>query len=166
MKRAAIFLATGAYSGLAPIAPGTAGSLLVAVLLLFANHFNNPLFLGLIVVLFFVGIWAAAEAERFYQRDDASQIVIDEIVGMMVSVAFLPVGWKTVIVAFFMFRFFDILKPFPIRQSERAGEWVGKVSGNSPRLFSLAGGIGVMIDDVIAGIYANIATWLILSWFF
>lgn len=166
MKRAAIFLATGAYSGLAPIAPGTAGSFLAAVFLLFTTNFNNPLFFGLIVLLYFAGIWAAAEAERFYKKEDASQIVIDEIVGMMVSVAFLPVGWKTVIVAFFMFRLFDILKPFPIRQSERAGEWVGKLSGNSPRLFSLAGGIGVMSDDVIAGIYANITTQLILSWFF
>ena len=166
MKRAAIFLATGAYSGLAPIAPGTAGSLLVAVLLLFVHNFNNPVFWGLLVVLFFVGIWAAAEAERFYKKEDASQIVIDEIVGMMVSVAFLPAGWKTVVVAFFMFRLFDILKPFPIRQFEHAGEWVGKLSGDSPRLFSLAGGIGVMSDDVMAGIYANIATWLVLSWLF
>ena len=161
MKRTAIFLATGAYTGLSPFAPGTAGSLLASVALLFVSNFSHPLFLIGLVFLLFLGIWAASEAERYYRTTDAPQVVIDEIVGMMVSVMFLPSGWMTVWAAFVFFRIFDIIKPFPVRQAESAGELVGKWSGNSPRLFQLAGGVGIMLDDVIAGIYANIATQLL-----
>lgn len=166
MRRAALFLATGAYSGLAPIAPGTAGSLVTGVALLFVSDFKNPYFLLCTALLLSVGIWAAAEAEAHYKRTDAPQVVIDEIVGMLVSVAFLPATLMTVAIAFVCFRLFDIAKPFPIRQAESVGELLGPLAHGSPRWFALAGGLGVMLDDVIAGVYANLATRLVLQWIF
>ncbi|RMD99552.1 MAG: phosphatidylglycerophosphatase A, partial [Calditrichaeota bacterium] len=104
MKRTAIFLATGAYTGLAPFAPGTAGSIFASIVLLFVTNFSHPLFFLWLCGLFFIGIWAASEAERYYHKDDAPQVVIDEIVGMMVSVALLPAGWKTVLLSLVLFR--------------------------------------------------------------
>ncbi len=109
-----------------------------------------------------LGVWAAAEAERHYHKEDASQIVIDEIVGMMVSVAFLPIGWQTVLAAFILFRVFDVLKPPPVRQAETMGEGLLKKLPLSEQLFKYAGGIGVMMDDVAAGIYTNLSLWVLI----
>ncbi len=164
MRKTAIFLATGAYTGLAPFAPGTAGSLLASLILLILPGFHHPGYAIAVFSVLGIGVWASAEAERFYQKEDAPQVVIDEIAGMMISVALLPAGWKTVAVAFVFFRIFDIAKPFPVRQAEHTGKLVGKLGYDSQRLFQLAGGVGVMMDDVVAGIYANIATRLVLTW--
>lgn len=158
MKRTAIFLATGAYAGLAPVAPGTAGSLVASVALLLVSDFYHPYFFLATIFLLILGIWAASVAEGHYKTLDAPQVVIDEMVGMLISVWFLPATWSVVAIAFFFFRAFDIVKPFPARRAEQAGVWLAKYIQNSPRLFSLAGGLGVMLDDVIAGIYANLAT--------
>ncbi len=157
MRRTAIFLATGAYTGFAPVAPGTAGSLLAAAVLMLLPEFATPMFGLATVGLLLVGVWAASEGERHFHQTDAPQVVIDEIVGMMVSVLWLPAGWLTVALALLWFRIFDILKPFPVRQAENGGALLGRVGLNSPRLFHLAGGVGVMLDDVVAGIYANLA---------
>ncbi len=164
MRKTAIFLATGAFTGLAPFAPGTAGSLLASIILLFLSSFSHPGYAIAVFSVLLIGIWASAEAERYYKVEDAPQVVIDEIAGMMISVALLPAGWKTVAIAFVFFRIFDIAKPFPVRQAERAGDVVGKLGYDSQRLFQLAGGVGVMMDDVVAGLYANIATRVLLIW--
>ena len=84
-----------------------------------------------------VGLWASARVERGLGRKDPGVIVIDEVAGMMVSVLFVPRTWPVLISAFFLFRLFDIWKPFPARESQ-----------------VLSGGLGVMIDDLIAGVYA------------
>jgi phosphatidylglycerophosphatase A len=110
---------------------------LVAVAVLWLIPFS---FLSLALTLIFVilvGVWAGSRAEQFLGRKDPSQVVIDEVAGMMLSVLTLPRTPMVLLTAFLLFRFFDIVKPFPARQSQ---------------VFS--GGIGVMLDDLIAGAYA------------
>jgi phosphatidylglycerophosphatase A len=84
-----------------------------------------------------VGLWASGRVERMVGRKDPGVIVIDEVAGMMVSVLFLPRTWPVLLTAFFLFRLFDVWKPFPARQSQ-----------------VITGGVGVMVDDLIAGAYA------------
>lgn len=89
------------------------------------------------LVLFVVGVWAAGEAEKYFGRTDPGQVVIDEVVGQMLTVLLIPhATWKWLLGGFLLFRAFDIVKPFPARQAERI-----------PR------GWGIMVDDVIAGLY-------------
>lgn len=106
---------------------------------------GTTLLLSLIVV-FSIGVWAAFQVEKT-DRHDASIINIDEMVGMWLSLVFLPDGisWIWWIVAFFLFRFFDILKPFPVGWSQK-----------------LRGGWGVMMDDVLAGLYTNLILQLFI----
>jgi phosphatidylglycerophosphatase A len=144
--RLAILLATAGYVGHFPIAPGTAGS--VAALPVFAalRLAGSPaLELAVIVVLFAAGCWAGSVAERHYARTDPGFVVLDEVVGMLLTLLLVPVTWSGALIGFFLFRAFDIVKPFPARQCER-----------------LHGGLGIMADDVVAGIYGNLALRLIL----
>jgi len=133
-------IGSGLYSGKSPIAPGTAGSVVGLLLYLIIPGFNGWILLGAIVPVFFIGVWTATEIEKT-EGHDAGFITIDEVVGMWISLLFLPEAglWKTVIPAFFLFRIFDIVKPFPAGRSQ-----------------NLPGGWGVMVDDVFAGIYANL----------
>ncbi|MBI4591175.1 MAG: phosphatidylglycerophosphatase A [Candidatus Rokubacteria bacterium] len=133
--RLALGVATAGGAGFAPLAPGTAGSLLAALLLWLIPFSTFSLFVTLIGVSL-AGIWAGGRIERLYGRKDPGVIVIDEVAGMMVSVLTLPRTPLILIVAFLCFRAFDIVKPFPARQAQ-----------------SLAAGLGVMVDDLIAGVY-------------
>ena len=138
-------MATGGGVGYSPIAPGTVGSLL-ALVLLWTVPFS---LLGLILVLLVlvsVGGWAAGRAERLLGGSDPGPVVIDEIAGMFLSVVALPRSLGLLLVAFLLFRLFDIVKPFPIRQSQ-----------------ILSGGLGVMLDDLIAGAYTLGILWAILA---
>ena len=144
--RLAVLLATVGYVGHFPIAPGTAGS--AAGLLLFAllRMAGSPrLEVAVALALLAVGCWAGSAAEAHYARTDPGYVVLDEVVGMLVTLLFVPVSAKGAIVGFFLFRLFDIIKPFPARQCER-----------------LHGGVGIMTDDVVAGIYGNLALRAIL----
>ena len=138
--RAVVFLATGFYAGKLPHAPGTFGSLigLAAAFALAAV----PLWLALFCALAFVffATWIAHGAEVILQQQDPGCIVIDEIAGMVVTLVGMPFSLKTALLGFALFRFFDILKPPPIRTVEKR----------------LGGGIGVVADDVVAGIMANL----------
>ncbi|MCK4546098.1 MAG: phosphatidylglycerophosphatase A [Candidatus Eisenbacteria sp.] len=154
MRKLALVLATGLGTGYSPFAPGTAGALLAAGLYwLFPDSSRGldgalPLMVA-IVAGFFVGVWAAQETEKVYGHD-AGRIVIDEVVGMWVVMLWVPKTWNLLIVGFFLCRFFDIVKPFPAGRSQ-----------------SLRGGWGVMVDDVIAGIYGNLVLqvlWRGLGW--
>jgi phosphatidylglycerophosphatase A len=143
MDSIARLLATGLCTGYSPVAPGTAGSLLALAILWFFDPPDSLLGPGL-VLLFFPGVWASTRVEREEVRkggkSDPSIVNIDEIMGMGLSVIFLPhsVSRAWLIAGFFLFRLFDIVKPFPADRAQR-----------------LPGGWGIMIDDVIAGIYAN-----------
>ena len=131
-------VATLAGSGYAPIAPGTVGSLITLILLwLWAP---SPITLVIaIVVVTLVGVWAGGRAEILIGKKDPGAVVIDEVAGMMLSVLLLPQTLATFVSAFFLFRLFDIVKPYP------ASQWQ-----------AWPGGIGILADDLMAGAYANI----------
>lgn len=149
MLRTAIFVATCGFIGYIPFAPGTFGSLpglALAVLLgSTAPWWAGP---AAIAALTALGVWAATAAERHFGHIDPGPVVIDEVVGMMITVAGLPLGWAGLAVAFVVFRACDVVKPFPARQCER-----------------LPGGLGVMMDDVMAGVWAHLVVRVLL-WVF
>ncbi len=119
----------------------------MAAVALWLIPFSRLGFLLTLVGVVLVGIWASHHVERLLARKDPGLIVIDEVAGMMVSVALVPRTVPVLVCAFFLFRLFDIWKPFPARDSQ-----------------SLPGGAGVMVDDLIAGLYALLlimgARWL------
>jgi len=138
--RAGLVIATALGAGYAPIAPGTFGSA-VGVLLWLALPNIHWLQLLAIVVISVVGAWSGSVAEEHFDRRDPGQVVVDEVAGMMVTLAFNPLpGFAWGVAAFALFRLADIIKPFPVNRLER-----------------LPGGIGIMADDLAAGIYANLA---------
>ncbi len=134
-----VFLASMFGCGYFPFAPGTFGTLVAGVPLVMLGLLWPPLVPLLAVLLLAVGIPAATRAERDLRRHDSGVIVIDEAVGYLVAMSFLPLQPFYFIAGFFLFRLFDIIKPPPARQMEK-----------------LPGGLGVMMDDVAAGIYANV----------
>ena len=149
MTRLAVFIATVGYCGYFPIAPGTVGSAAGLVFYLLVWWSGSPIVeVGLIAVLFGAGVWAGTTAERYFGGIDPGPIVMDEVVGMLITLAFIPVGWSGALAGFFLFRVFDVFKPWPARSLE-----------------SLHGGFGVMADDAMAAIYANLSLRLLL-WLF
>lgn len=146
MTRFAVFIATAGYSGYFPIAPGTAGSAVGLVVYLAVWWTQSRVFeVALIGALFAVGVWAGTTAERYFGGVDPGPIVLDEVVGMLITLAFIPVGWSGALAGFVLFRIFDVIKPFPAN-----------------RLEALHGGLGVMADDAMAAIYANISLRLLM----
>ncbi|MBI5194614.1 MAG: phosphatidylglycerophosphatase A [Nitrospirae bacterium] len=144
------FLATGFYSGYSPLAPGTAGSLVGILLYLLIQNISYSSYITIVVLIFGIGVYISAQAEVIYQKKDCSNIVIDEIAGMLVSLAFFSNGpgrIKFIISGFILFRIFDIIKPFPVRTIDR----------------KLGGGWGIMLDDIMAGVYANLLL-RVLGW--
>ena len=147
-KTIATFFGTG-YS---PFAPGTAGALLAAVILVLFDYFqivleNPPLFFTLILITTLIGIYSTNQLLLSWGKDP-SKVVIDEAVGMWISMFFIPFNYLNLLLAFGLFRIFDIYKPLGIRKLEQ-----------------LNGGLGVMADDVLAGIYANIVLQIIIYFF-
>ena len=138
-------IGTGLFTGYSPIAPGTAGSLLALLIFIFIPEISSVCWLGVIIVLFFVGVYCSTQLEKEYEHDP-SQANIDEIVGMLISLLWLPKTWIIIFAAFFLFRIFDIVKPYPVNN-----------------LQSLPKGWGVMADDVLAGIYANLVLQISLQ---
>jgi phosphatidylglycerophosphatase A len=126
-------------TGFAPLVPATVASLLVAVVYAFLPPLGLTVDIVATTLLVPLAVWAAGRAERSWGHD-ARRIVIDEVVGMAATLFWLPAGLEVAIAGFFAFRFFDILKPFPVSRAER-----------------LPGGYGVVADDLLAGIYANLA---------
>lgn len=147
MTKIAKAVATVAYVGYAPIAPGTMGSAVAAAVYWILPELNTSISVATVLFLLLVGIWASSQAEEVYGRD-ASRIVIDEFAGFFIAVLFLPKTLVVAILGFFIFRFFDIVKPYPIRLAE-----------------NIKGGIGVMADDVLAGVCTNIVLHLYLAVF-
>ncbi|HYA11631.1 MAG TPA: phosphatidylglycerophosphatase A [Thermodesulfovibrionales bacterium] len=133
------YIATIGFIGYLPFAPGTFGSLVAFAffILLKPNPFIHILILLLLIPL---GIVSSHHAERLMNSKDSKHIVIDEFCGYLLSVALLPFSYAEAITAFFLFRFFDILKPFPIKKVESI----------------LSGGKGIMADDMVAAIYTNL----------
>jgi len=152
VTRLAVFLATAAYCGYAPVAPGTVGSAAGLVVYLLVWWTRSPLVeMALILGTFAIGVWSATHAERFFGTTDPGPVVIDEVLGMLVTLAFIPVGWSGALAGFCIFRVFDVIKPYPAN-----------------RLEHLHGGFGIMADDAMAGIYSNLCLrlliWLLPAW--
>ena len=140
MRRLAVFICSFGYIGFVPFAPGTFGSAAGVAIYLAARHspaaYLQPL---LIVALFAAGVAFTKACEEELRCTDPGPIVIDEVMGMLITVFMIPVGWVGLLVGFLLFRALDVVKPFPARQLER-----------------LHGGLGVMADDAMAAIYANL----------
>lgn len=149
MRPFILFLATGAYSGYAPVASGTVGSL-VAIPLIFlsAQFFSFSVILHLVIIVFAIAVacWVADVTDRDLEEHDSGKIVIDEIVGFLVATAAMEVTWSQLFLAFFLFRLFDIVKPPPARFFDE----------------KVPGGVGVVLDDVCAGFYTNLIVRIFL----
>ncbi|MEE9335920.1 MAG: phosphatidylglycerophosphatase A [Granulosicoccaceae bacterium] len=139
------FLALGAGSGLAPVAPGTFGTV-AAIPLLFILPSNPWLYGAITMVMFVVGVYLCGNCADYMQTHDHPAIVWDEWVGLLITMFLVPLSIVTVILGFALFRFFDILKPWPIGLADK----------------KISGGLGIMIDDVLAGIMAAIVMHLLL----
>jgi phosphatidylglycerophosphatase A len=147
VTRLAVFLATAGYTGYFPIAPGTIGSAVGLLVYWPLARMQSPAIeIAVIAVLFVAGVWAGTTAERYFGGIDPGPIVLDEVVGMLITLAFVPVGWTGALAGFVLFRIFDVIKPFP------AG-----------RLEKLHGGLGVMADDAMAAIYANVVLRVVIA---
>jgi phosphatidylglycerophosphatase A len=148
MRQLVLFVASAGFVGYIPFASGTFGSL-VGIPLFFATaplSASPLLYLTLYVAAVAAACWAAGRADHLLAEQDSSKIVIDEVVGYLAATLFLEPTWTAVWVAFVIFRLFDVIKPFPASYADR----------------ELHGGVGVVLDDVISGLYANLATRLVL----
>ena len=152
-RRLGVFIATCAHIGYAPVAPGTFGSAAALVLYyLVRRQASTTIELVTIGVVLIVGLWSATEAEHHFGGIDPGPVVIDEVIGMLITLAFHPVNVLGALTGFFIFRVLDVVKPWPAR-----------------RLELLPGGLGVVLDDVMAGIYGNLMMWglvrVLPTWF-
>jgi phosphatidylglycerophosphatase A len=152
MKHVAVLVASFGYVGFFPIAPGTAGSLAALALFAFIRWIGEPAIeLSAIVAVFAVGVWSAQGTERALGRKDPGIVVIDEVLGMLITLALLPLSLTGIALGFLLFRAFDVVKPYPAAQFEH-----------------LHGGLGIMADDAVAGLYAHVALrvclWLAPTW--
>jgi phosphatidylglycerophosphatase A len=152
VNRIALALSTFGYVGFFPIAPGTAGSLAALALYALVRWVGDPLIeIATIFVVFAAGVWAATRTEAVLGTTDPGPVVIDEVLGMLVTLAGLPLSLSGVIVGFVLFRVLDIVKPFPAGRLEQAPQ-----------------GWGIMLDDLMAGVYGHLALrlclWLMPAW--
>ena len=153
-REAAVWIATCGGVGYFPLAPGTAGSVVGIILVAALGRIGPALGWSWVLLaaatagIFLVGTWAAGRAEKFFGRTDPRQVVVDEVAGQLITFAARPdAPWKWLVVGFLLFRFFDIVKPFPARTAER-----------------LPGGWGIMTDDVVAGLYSLAALAVLGHW--
>jgi phosphatidylglycerophosphatase A len=140
MQRLGLFIATCGYLGYVPIAPGTFGSAAgLAVFYAVRSSGMVSVEVAAIVILFAIGVWAGTAAEHHFGGIDPGPVVLDEVVGMLITLAFIPVNLTGALTGFLVFRVLDVLKPWPAARFEQ-----------------LPGGLGVMADDGMAAIYGNL----------
>ena len=148
-RGAVIFLSTGAFSGYAPVMPGTVGTLVGVGVFLLLSGCSVPVYLVFTVFFTAFAVWVSGKAERIFEKKDPSAVVIDEIAGYLIAMAALPPDWGYMAAGFFLFRVFDIVKPYP----------ANRINDRMP------GGPGIVLDDAVAGIYANLVmqVWRVLQ---
>ena len=140
---------TGFYTGYFPIAPATFSTLTLGVALYLLVSRLTPYIYGVLtLILFFVAVLLSDKSEKIFQKKDCSYIVIDELVGFLITMFLVPFGWINIALGFFFFRFFDIIKPPP-----------ANFFNNRKK-----GGLDVVLDDVIAGIYSNLLLQVVHYW--
>ncbi len=143
--KTALILSTWFGSGLIPFASGTFGTLAAAPLVALSSVFS-PLSSGLfLMIMILIAIWASQVVHRLLKKVDPSEVVIDEVAGFLLTMLWIPLSWGTLLAGFLLFRLFDIWKPWPANAAER-----------------LRGGLGIVLDDLVAGLYANLGLRLIL----
>jgi phosphatidylglycerophosphatase A len=143
VRRAALgsvagFLAFGFGSGLSRFAPGTMGTIVAIPFVFLLKPLPEPIYWALLALSFLLGVYLCGKTAKQLGQHDPGGIVFDEMVAYWLTASFIPAEWPWLLAAFILFRLFDILKPWPIRQSET--------------MFS--GGLGIMVDDIIAALYA------------
>lgn len=147
LKSILIQIATLFGVGKFPKAPGTVATLATVPLWYVMSFLSPMLYMLLVLVLIVLGVVAAEAYEAHSGKHDSKEIVIDEVVGYLITMTWLPVTWQSAVVGFLVFRFFDIVKPPPIRQLDQ----------------KVQGGFGVMVDDIAAGIIGSILMQLLYN---
>jgi len=147
VTRLGVILATVGGAGFFPIAPGTVGSAVGVGVYLLTRHWLWAWQLGLLAAIILIGVWASGVTAAALNREDPGPVVIDEVAGQLVTLFLTGVGPTGAIIGFFVFRIFDIIKPWPARQLE-----------------DLPGGVGIVADDVMAGVYGWVVVTGILWW--
>jgi phosphatidylglycerophosphatase A len=142
------FLATWFYLGKLPKAPGTFGSLGAIPFIVLLSQMSLWLYIPVVVLFVLFGIFICQVYESQNQIHDASEIVIDEVAGMAITMAFIPITWQSLLIGFLIFRVLDISKPFPIGYLDR----------------KVTGGFGVMVDDIVAGLISNVLMQILLTY--
>lgn len=132
--------------GYCPVAPGTVGTIAGAGFYFLMRNMLLPHYIIFVLVFIFMASWVADIAEEIFTEEDPQKVVIDEVAGFLVTMIGFQFNWILVVAGFILFRTFDIIKPFPIRQLEKR----------------ITGGFGIVLDDVLAGVYSNIALRLII----
>lgn len=147
MRHLGLLVATCGYVGYVPVASGTFGSAVgLAVFAAVRLSESVAVEVAVIVLLFAIGIWSSNVAERHFGNVDPAPVVIDEVAGMLITLALLPVNVYGAIAGFLIFRLLDVIKPWPADRLER-----------------LHGGLGVMADDAMAAVYANLALRILIA---
>jgi phosphatidylglycerophosphatase A len=146
MRRLVIAFATWGGTGFSPVASGTVGTLAAIPFYLLLARLSLPLYLLVLGPFFFCACWVSGRAEEIFAEKDSGKIVIDEVVGYLVTMTAVPLAWQWVVAGFFLFRFFDIVKVPPASYFDR----------------QVKNGYGVVLDDVVAGIYACLALHLLV----
>lgn len=150
MRALVVVLATAGGAGFAPVAPGTVGSLVALPLVPWLARLRAtswPLGAALVLAVATVAVWAAGRADAVFGSHDDSRIVIDEVAGLLAGALLVPETWLAALVLFACFRLFDVVKPFPAGAIDRG----------------VGGGLGVVADDIVAGLYAGLATRILLE---
>ncbi|MGE4519640.1 MAG: phosphatidylglycerophosphatase A [Desulfobacteraceae bacterium] len=145
-EKTILFFALGGYSGKAPFSPGTVGTL-CAVPLVLAVSLIPESFTGVFISFFIIfSVYVSEKASDILKKEDPKEVVIDEFAGFLIAMSGIGISFFSLLCGFLLFRFFDILKPWPIKKAEK----------------SFKGGSGIVFDDIIAGIFANTILRLIL----
>lgn len=145
LKLIATFFNIGQFSK----APGTVATVATIPLFVFMSRLPDVVYMMVVFAITILGIFAAQAYESDAVEHDSKEIVIDEVAGFLITMALVPCTWKAILLGFFLFRFFDILKPWPISYLDK----------------NVKGGVGVMVDDIAAGIISSILIQLILNYF-
>jgi phosphatidylglycerophosphatase A len=147
MRRLGLLVATCGYIGYVPVASGTFGSTVgLAVFAAVRSSDSAAVEMAVIAVLLVIGVWSGNIAERHFEGVDPAPVVIDEVAGMLITLALLPVNMYGAILGFLIFRLLDVIKPWPADRLER-----------------LHGGLGVMADDAMAAVYSNVALRIVIA---
>ena len=146
-KRLLIFFSTGFFIGYIPFAPGTFGTLIGLVLLFLVSKLSVDTQIILFIIYFFISYVSIKVAVEHFKKSDPPEVVCDEILGIWVTLILFEINFKTLLLGFILFRVFDIIKPFPIRYIDH----------------KLKNALGVILDDIIAGLIAKGIIWLILK---